>query len=159
MGRCRGPASVCPAQGQGRVLFCWFFFGYTATVQPPPNLSTRARMAPAPPRESPGGGLAHGCVERGHRSRGEATGWRWLDPPPAAREGTRPPPQPHTLSVLSAAPLGLQAVLPSPPFFLRRVSIQLALGRAAKPESARELRRMFLPDMMSSPKPSWWEKA
>lgn len=27
-----------------------------------------------------------------------------------------------------------------------------------KLESARELSRMFLPDMMSSPKPSWWEK-
>lgn len=44
-------------------------------------------------------------------------------------------------------------------FFLRRLSIQPVLERAPKPDSARELSRMFLPDMMSSPKPSWCEKA
>ena len=47
----------------------------------------------------------------------------------------------------------------SPPFFLRRVSIHAALGREVKLDRARELSLMFLPDMMSSPKPSWWEKA
>lgn len=44
-------------------------------------------------------------------------------------------------------------------FFRRRLSIQLELERVLKLERARELRRMFLPDIMSSPKPSWWEKA
>lgn len=61
---------------------------------------------------------------------------------------------------------GLSAALPLPPglpglslLFLRRLSIQPELGRAGKPASASELSRMFLPDMMSSPKPSWWAKA
>lgn len=62
----------------------------------------------------------------------------------------------HPLRGLSAPPPGLLA--PSL-FLLRRLSIQLELERAVKLESARELSRMFLPDMMSSPKPSWWEKA
>ena len=52
---------------------------------------------------------------------------------------------------LSAPPLGLLALSL---FFLRRLSIQLELERVVKLESARELSRMFLPDMMSSPKPS-----
>ena len=44
-------------------------------------------------------------------------------------------------------------------FFLRSVSIQLELWREAKDASASEDRRMFLPDVISSPKPSWWAKA
>lgn len=82
-------------------------------------------------------------------------------PSPGAEEGSPQlhcrgcdPLQPQTLRVLSAAPLGLPALLPSQPFLFRRVSIQLVLGRGAKLESAKELSRMFLPDMMSSPKPS-----
>lgn len=62
----------------------------------------------------------------------------------------------HSLRGLSAAPQGLLALSL---FFLRRLSIQLELERVAKLASARELSRMFLPDIMSSPKPSWWEKA
>lgn len=62
----------------------------------------------------------------------------------------------HPLRGLSAAPLGLLALSL---FFLRRLSIQLELERVVKLDSARELSRMFLPDIMSSPKPSWWEKA
>lgn len=72
----------------------------------------------------------------------------------------------HTFSILSGTALpppllllGLLAPLPSPPFFFRRVSIQLLLGRPLKLDRAKELRRMFLPEVMSSPKPSWWEKA
>lgn len=51
----------------------------------------------------------------------------------------------------SAPPLGLLALSL---FFLRRLSIQLELERVLKLERARELSRMFLPDIMSSPKPS-----
>lgn len=68
----------------------------------------------------------------------------------------RPPSGLQPLRGLSAPPLGLLALSL---FFLRRLSIQLELERVVKLESARELSRMFLPDMMSSPKPSWWEKA
>lgn len=63
----------------------------------------------------------------------------------------RPCPSPHPLRGLSAPALGLLALSL---FFLRRLSIQLELERAVKPDRARELSRMFLPDMMSSPKPS-----
>lgn len=62
----------------------------------------------------------------------------------------------HPLRGFSAPPPGLPALSL---FFLRRLSIQLELERAVKLDSARELSRMFLPDMMSSPKPSWCEKA
>lgn len=68
----------------------------------------------------------------------------------------RPCPSLYPLRGLSAPALGLLALSL---FFLRRLSIQLELERVVKLESARELSRMFLPDMMSSPKPSWWEKA
>lgn len=44
-------------------------------------------------------------------------------------------------------------------FFRRRVSIQLELCREAKVARASEDRRMFFPEVMSSPKPSWWAKA
>lgn len=62
----------------------------------------------------------------------------------------------HPLRGFSAPPLGLLALSL---FFLRRVSIQLELERVVKLERARELSRIFFPDIMSSPKPSWWEKA
>lgn len=68
----------------------------------------------------------------------------------------RPIPSLHPLRGLSAPPLGLLALSL---FFRRRLSIQLELERAVKLDRARELSRMFFPDMMSSPKPSWWEKA
>lgn len=90
--------------------------------------------------------------------------------PPERNRGV-PPPQIHTMAQGGmgppptaaqrgdAQPLAAVSGLLSPPFFLRRVSIHAAPGRAVKPDRARELRRMFFPDMMSSPKPSWWEKA
>lgn len=62
----------------------------------------------------------------------------------------------YPLRGLSVPLLGLLALSL---FFLRRLSIQLELERVVKLDRARELSRMFLPDMMSSPKPSWWEKA
>lgn len=44
-------------------------------------------------------------------------------------------------------------------FFLRSVSIQLELWREAKEARARDDSRMFFPEVISSPKPSWWAKA
>lgn len=80
-------------------------------------------------------------------------------PEPAGRGAGRGAPGSHPLRGLSAEP-------PPPPglpglslLLRRRLSIQPEPERVAKPASARELSRMFLPDMMSSPKPSWWAKA
>lgn len=83
---------------------------------------------------------------------------------PAALAPLRPRGRPWHLAALAPAPgHPLRGLSPGPPepslVFRRRLSIQLALGRVAKPDSASELSRMFLPDTMSSPKPSWWEKA
>lgn len=112
--------------------------------------------APGEPRGAPRPLATAAPAAASQDPRGNSWGrCRAVQPLAGVRIGAPPP---HTLSGLSAPPLGLLAVL-SPPFFLRRVSIQLELERAAKLESARELSRMFLPDMMSSPKPSWWEKA
>lgn len=44
-------------------------------------------------------------------------------------------------------------------FFLRSVSIQLELCLEAKLARARDESLMFLPEVISSPKPSWWAKA
>lgn len=44
-------------------------------------------------------------------------------------------------------------------FFLRRVSIQLLLWREAKEARASELSRIFFPEVISSPKPSWCANA
>lgn len=44
-------------------------------------------------------------------------------------------------------------------FFLRSVSIQPELCLDAKLAKAREERRMFFPEVISSPNPSWWAKA
>ena len=44
-------------------------------------------------------------------------------------------------------------------FFLRSVSIQLELCLEAKVAKAREDSLMFFPEVISSPKPSWWAKA
>lgn len=85
--------------------------------------------------------LAMGVGQKGE-TRTRRCPWAW---PPG-----------HALRGLSAPGPGELALSL---FFLRRLSIQLELERVVKLESARELRRMFLPDMMSSPKPSWWEKA
>lgn len=93
----------------------------------------------------------------------------WAEPVPALPLGAAPstlasrdtlqdsfPCQCHPLRGLSLVPLGLPALSL---FLRRRLSIQLELERVVKPDSARELSRIFLPDMMSSPKPSWCEKA
>lgn len=44
-------------------------------------------------------------------------------------------------------------------FFRRSVSIQLELCLDANEAKARDERRMFFPEVMSSPKPSWCAKA
>lgn len=133
MRRWRGGGAQCPfiptRDGER------FFFGYTATVRPPPYLSTGVRTAPL------------SVIGGSHPPQIHTMAQGGMGPPPtAAQRG-------------DAQPLAAVSGLLSPPFFLRRVSIHAAPGRAVKPDRARELRRMFFPDMMSSPKPSWWEKA
>lgn len=172
---CSLPEGSQARQGQTRSLtvFSHFWFhiwsphwGRFPTAQPllcPPGL-------PPPPSRLLGGPWAGDQQDRVHQGDGRGMGRGpavlrrghvgGRPAPGALRTGARcslPSLQP--LRGLSAAPLGPLGLLALSLFFLRRLSIQLELERAVKLERARELRRMFLPDMMSSPKPSWWEKA
>lgn len=57
------------------------------------------------------------------------------------------------------SPDALAGVWPWVCFFLRSVSIQLELCLEAKEVRAKDESLMFLPEVISSPKPSWWAKA
>lgn len=135
-------------------------WGWFSKAQPPTLLSglpLRSGVLGGSPRS--GLGTAGQARVRQGGGRGEGRGPEPSSPRPARppRWGPgRPAPSRHPRSGLSGPAPGLLALSL---FFLRRLSIQPALERAPKPDSARELSRMFLPDMMSSPKPSWCEKA
>lgn len=154
------------AGGQTRSLtVCPSVFG--STSGPPRGLVPEAELLPPPrqwecPRHSRGASRTESTGRRLQEAGQGDLRLSGADPSAAACLGAlvagagRRGPGLHPLRGLSAPPLGLLALSL---FLRRRLSIQLELERVVKLESARELSRMFLPDMMSSPKPSWWEKA
>lgn len=158
-----------PGQTQSLTVFSHFWFHiWSPTEAGSPRPSPYSASGPAPSALlAAGRTLGGGPAGQSPPGRWERQGTR----PAVLRRGPvggrpalgvpstgagRPIPRLHPLRGLSAPPLGLLALSL---FFRRRLSIQLELERAVKLERARELSRMFLPDMMSSPKPSWWEKA
>lgn len=149
----RPQSPVGPRQSRGRPDLsqfyswaCFFFWFHIWSPKEPgphgpaPTLRVGGACAPCPPGWWEGPGLGTG----GKSPPGEVGRAR-------TRSQVRPCPSPHPLRGLSAPALGLLALSL---FFLRRLSIQLELERVVKLDRARELSRMFLPDMMSSPKPS-----